>query len=286
MLWVDRLKLSMGRLLSDFELQCINVKSNPTFPRQHKKVPRCYAFENFFMKLCISIFCKKKQAWFLIPRMWNGLRASRVIICFVNWKTWETFKKRSTSVNNKGRCKLFGQRSETTLWRWVSDALCQPLNYSALTWRIINSTGRHGLYKITRLLTWLWSFILVFSVKKASQCVFSRTWNRLRKYLKFFHPWRYKVNFNCAISQSKKCNLFESSMLLSSSIFVSFLMLQCSCNLTQTLFIRWLWTCAKPRCHNLKKFSQKRCIGGYKIFKKSCLPLVVSWILHMCLETE
>ena len=205
MLWVDRLKFSMGQPLPDFELQCINVKSNPIFPRQHKKVPRCYAFENFIMKLCISNFCKRKQAWFLIPRMWDGLRASPLINCFVNWKTWETFKKRSTSVDNKGRCKLFGQCSETTLWRLVCDARCQPLNHSALTWRTINSTGRHGLYKVTRLLTWLWSFILVFSVKECTQmCFFSRTWSKVRKYWEIFHRWRYKVSFICANSQPER----------------------------------------------------------------------------------
>ena len=84
----------------------------------------------------------------------------------------------------------------------------------------------------------------------------------------------------------KECNLFESSMLSSSSIFVSSLMLQRSCNLAQTLFIRWLRTCTKPRCHNLTKFPQKQCIGGYINFNKFCLPLVVSGILHICLETK
>ena len=65
----------------------------------------------------------------------------------------------------------------------------------------------------------------------------------------------------------KECNLCESSML-SPSILVNLSMLQRSCNLTQTLFIWWLWTCTKPRCHNwTKNFSQMRCNGGYIIFK-------------------
>ena len=54
----------------------------------------------------------------------------------------------------------------------------------------------------------------------------------------------------------KECNLFESSMLWSSSIFGSLLMLQRFCNLTETLFIRWLWACTKPRCQNLTSFSR------------------------------
>ena len=75
MLWVDRLKLSMGQPLPDFELQCIKVKSNPVFPRQHKKVSRCYAFENFNIKLYISVLCERKQALFSSSRTWGGLRA-------------------------------------------------------------------------------------------------------------------------------------------------------------------------------------------------------------------
>ena len=106
------------------------------------------------------------------------------------------------------------------------------------------------------------------------------------------HIWKYftlgatKSASIVRVASPKECNLFESSMLLSSSIFVSLLTLQPSWNLTQTLFIRWLWTCTKPRCHNSTKFSQKRCIDGYIDFTKFCLPLVVSGILHMCLETK
>ena len=121
---------------------------------------------------------------------------------------------------------------------------------------------------------------------KASQCVFSRTRSTLRTYLNIFHPWPYKLSSNWASSQSERMNLFESSMLSSSSIFVSLLTLQRSCNLTQTLFIRWLWSCTKPRCHNLTKFSQKHCIGGYINFTGFCLPLVVRGILRMCLVTK
>ena len=156
--------------------------------------------------------------------------------------------------------QTFRQCNESTLWRLFCDALCQLLNYSALTWRTIHSTGRHGLRKVIRLLTWLWRFILVSPLKKTSNrpyddyfatpfakrwttapwheeqsillgdtgfkvmrlltwlwryilvfCVkesipmfFSRTRNKLRKYSIRFHPWLYKVSFNCAGSQSER----------------------------------------------------------------------------------
>ena len=57
----------------------------------------------------------------------------------------------------------------------------------------------------------------------------------------------------------KECNLFENSMFLSSSILFSLLMLQRSCNLTQTFFITWLWTCTKPRC-NFVRNQLNRCL--------------------------
>ena len=55
----------------------------------------------------------------------------------------------------------------------------------------------------------------------------------------------------------KECNLFENSMFLSSPILFSLLMLQRSCNLTQTFFITWLQTCTKPRCHFVR--NQRNC---------------------------
>ena len=54
----------------------------------------------------ISILCKRKQAYFLISRIWEGLWASSVTNCFITSKHLETFKKLSVSVENKGRCKL------------------------------------------------------------------------------------------------------------------------------------------------------------------------------------
>ena len=177
--------------------------------------------------------------------------------------------------------QTFGHCSESTLWRLVCDTLCQPLHYSALTWRTIPSTGDTG-FKVIRLLTWLWSFTLVFSVKESIAMCFSHArganWENIRIYLTLGATKSASI---VRVVSPKECNLFESSMLSSSSIFVSLLMLQRSCNWTQTLFIRWLWTYTKPKYHNLTKFSHKRCIGGYINFNKFCLPLVVSEILHV-----
>ena len=183
--------------------------------------------------------------------------------------------------------QTFGQCNESTLWRSFCDALGQPLNYSALTWRTIHSTGQHGLHKVIRLLTWLWRFILVFSVKESiPMCIFhARETNWENIPLNFTNGSTKSASIVRVVSP-KECNLFECSMFSSSSIFVSLLMLQRSCNFTQTLFIRWLWTCRKPSCHNLAKFSQKRCIGVYINSNRVCLPLVVSGIRHMCLENR
>ena len=58
----------------------------------------------------------------------------------------------------------------------------------------------------------------------------------------------------------EECNLFESSMLSSPSrSSIMFIINTCSsiihrsCNLSQTLFIWWLWTCTKSRFHNWTK---------------------------------
>ena len=180
----------------------------------------------------------------------------------------------------------FGQISESTVRRLACDALCQPLNYSALTWRAIHSTERHGLHKFIRLLTWSWIFLSVISVKESIPVCFFRHAKQTEKKFANISPLSLKSAWIVRVVSAKECNLFECSILLSSSIFLSLWMSQRSCNLTQTLLIRWLCTCTKPRCHNLTKVSQKRCIGGCINFNNFCLPLVVSGILYKCLETK
>ena len=165
--------------------------------------------------------------------------------------------------------ETFGQCSESTLRRSVCDALCQPMNYSALTWRTIYSTGRHELHKVIRLLTWLWNFIFVFSVKESiPMCSFharKTNWEIVRKSSTLGATKSASI---VRVVSPEEYNLYESSMLSSPSMLVSLSMLQRSCNLTRTLFIWWLWTCTKSRCYNwTKKCSQLCCNGGYIHFK-------------------
>ena len=165
--------------------------------------------------------------------------------------------------------QTFRRCSEWILKRLVCDALWQPLNYSALTWRTIHSTGRHRTSQSYTSADLIVMFHVGILCERKHPNVFtSRRQNKLIDCLKIFHPWPTKSASMVRVVSPEECNLFESSMLSSPSILVSLSMLQRSCNLTQTLFIWWLWTFTKSRCHNwTKKLSQMRCNGGYIIFK-------------------
>ena len=101
----------------------------------------------------------------MISRMWDGLRASRVVSCFINWKTWGTFKKRFTSVDNKGRCKLLGIAANG-----LSEDLRRPLPIFELQWlNMKNNRFNWATSGFTKLYVCCFDcevFILVFSVKE------------------------------------------------------------------------------------------------------------------------
>ena len=172
-------------------------------------------------------------------------------------------------MDNKGRCKLLGNATngsyndlvETPFANLWTTAHCHEQQSIIL--------GDIGLHRVIRLLIWLWSFLLVFSVNEGSlMCLFHACKTNWEIVWKSFTLGAGKSASIVRVVNPEKCNLFESSMLSSPSILVSLSMLQGSCNLTQTLFIWWLWTCTKSRCHTWpQEFSQMRCNGGYLIFK-------------------
>ena len=129
-------------------------------------------------------------------------------------------------------------------------------------------------------------FILVFFVKKSIPMCFFHACEAIWEHIwKYFTLGATKPASIVRLVSPKECDLFESSVLSSSSTIVSSLMLQQSCNLTPTLFIRWLWVCTTPRCHNNKVFPEALYHRWLHV-KKFCLPLVVSGTLNMCLEKK
>ena len=80
-------------------------------------------------------------------------------------------------------------------------------------------------------------YIGILCERKHPNVFISRTQNKLRDCLKFFTLGATKSASIVRVVSPEECNLFESSMLSSTSILVSLSTLQRSCNLTQTLFI-------------------------------------------------
>ena len=146
--------------------------------------------------------------------------------------------------------------SERILWRSVCDALCQPLNYSALTWRTILFTGWHRAGQ---------SYTFANLIVKFSFSALSR-----RKHPNVFFFRARRTNWvvewessslgdpetaSCErVGSHKECNLFESSMISSSLILFSSPMLQRFFNFTQMLFNWLLRNYKKPRFDNLSKY--------------------------------
>ena len=135
--------------------------------------------------------------------MWDGLRASRVVNCFINWKTWEFFKKRFTSVDNKGRCKLLAIAANG-----LSEDFRRPLPTFELQWlNMKNNRFNWAISAFTKLYVCCFDCdVLYWSSlwKSISVCFFSRTRSRLRGFLKIYHPWCYEISFNCVSSQSER----------------------------------------------------------------------------------
>ena len=115
-------------------------------------------------------------------------------------------------MDNKGRCKLLGDATKGS----YKDQFATPFANLSITapWHEEHSIllGDIGLHRVIRLLIWLWCFILVISVKESILNVFiSRTQNKLRDSLKIFHPWRYKISFNGASSQSGRITCLKAA---------------------------------------------------------------------------
>ena len=135
--------------------------------------------------------------------MWDGLRALRVVNCFINWKTWEFFKKRFTSVDNKGRCKFLAIAANG-----LSEDFRRPLPTFELQWlNMKNNRFNWAISAFTKLyvccfdcdvLYWYspWKSILV--------CLFHAREANWEVLLKIYHPCCFKISFDWVSSQSER----------------------------------------------------------------------------------
>ena len=156
------------------------------------------------------------------------------------------------------------QGNELNLWLWVCDAHCQPVNYSALTWRTILFTELNRAWQIYTFA----NLIVKFSFSALSKRKHPNVSVLRPRATNWVTEWESSTlgdpeSTSCErVGSHEECNLFESSMVSSSLILFSFSMLQGFCSFTKVLFIWWLWNYMKPRFVNLTKyFSEMRCIG-------------------------
>ena len=158
------------------------------------------------------------------------------------------------------------QGSGRILWRSVCYILCQPLNYSALSWRPIHFTGQHRAWQIYTFADLIVKFSFSALSKRKRPIVF--IWRA--RGTKWVIEWESSTfgdpeSASCKrVGRHKECNLLESSMISSSLKLGSFFMSQRFCNFTQLLFmcdsetIRnedcLIWRSNFPRCvvHKLR----------------------------------
>ena len=171
---------------------------------------------NLKNEIYFSILCKSKKTYNLILRLCDVVRSFKVTKCFVTQKTWETFKKRRISVDNKGRCKILGIAAN----RSHEDQFATPFaNHELRRLDMKNNPLDCAILGFTKLyVCWFnWYFLW-----KHPNVFLSGTRNKLREQSENFSPLGATNSASIVRAVSpKECNLFESSMLSSSSILVS-----------------------------------------------------------------
>ena len=151
--------------------------------------------------------------------------------------------------------QTFRQGSGRILWRSVCYTLCQPLNYSALSWRPIHFTGQHRAWQIYTFADLIVKFSFSALSERKRPIVF--IWRA--RGTDWVIEWESSTlgdpeSASCKrVGRHKECNLFESTMISSSLNLVSFFYVTAFLQFYAIALHVWLWNYTKPRLLNLTK---------------------------------